>query len=115
MVSVDALREPRKEFRVKELDDRHVEKLKNVLKNGYNQNYMLMAVHVDCNLADFNPNSEDYCLNSSIFTFKLHACYLSIVGVYIKPANAVFCFLIFKTQWTQNINLSIIGLLFTYM
>ena len=55
LVSVDALRKPRKEFRVKELDDRHVEKLKNVLKNGYNQNYMLMAVHVDCNLADFNP------------------------------------------------------------
>ena len=59
MVPVDALREPRKEFRVRELDDRHVEKLKNVLRNSYNQNYMLMAVHVDCNLEDFNPNSED--------------------------------------------------------
>ena len=45
----------------KELRVSHVEKLKTVLKNGYNQNsHMLMAVHADCNLADFNPNDVTY-------------------------------------------------------
>ena len=59
LVSIKALKEPRKEFLVRQVDDKHVEFLKTVLASDLKQHYMIMAVHAECNKQDFDVNEID--------------------------------------------------------